>query len=102
MSESNLKNSISPSGWWWLSFVEDEDTDDEVFFGACIVEGTRLIDAISRAWDLNINPGGRVCGIGINIELIDFIKSIYRDVFLPQQDCDELIRFLSGDFSVIH
>lgn len=48
---------------WYLSFV-----DHNKFMGACVVEGDTLQQAIKRAWELHINPGGEVLGIDIQKE----------------------------------
>ena len=45
---------------FWLSFVRDS-----VFTGACIVEAVDLQSAITRAWDLGINPGGEVASVSL-------------------------------------
>lgn len=61
---------ISPTGLWWLSFVDDAKSRpiaEQVpgaggFLGVCIVEGPHFMQAISASHKLGCNPGGQVKG----------------------------------------
>lgn len=43
--------------WWWLSFASTTEN-----LGVAVVEGRDMIDAVRRAHQLRINPGGQVAG----------------------------------------
>jgi hypothetical protein len=77
----------SPSGWWWLSFAED--SDDGRFLGACIVEGKTVFDAVARATELGINPGGEAAGCPIAEDARVRTPSTWLNRFLSDRECDE-------------
>src|SRR5579872_5489004 len=45
-----------PIMWYWLSFADEE----KGFLGVAIVRARSIDEAITRAWELGINPGGEV------------------------------------------
>jgi len=59
---------------WWLSFTDPDIAEtipeDEQrpggpsFLGACVVAAVGEASAVSRAWELGINPGGQVMVMG--------------------------------------
>lgn len=49
-----------PPIWWWLSFVDIRNGDDDVFLGVCIVEAPNEPMACAAAWEHGCNPGGSV------------------------------------------
>jgi hypothetical protein len=67
----------SPLGWWWLSFCDTSKPADG-FAGACSVEGSTLDDAVRRATDLGINPGGEVLGLPIHPSSIAMTPASWR------------------------
>jgi hypothetical protein len=77
----------SPSGWWWLSFAEDRA--DGSFLGACIVEGRTVFDAVARATELAINPGGEVLGCPIAADAISRTPASWLRRILAENECDE-------------
>jgi hypothetical protein len=48
--------------YYSLSFADPARPEGQRFLGVCIVEAMTLQDAIMRAWELGINPGGEVAG----------------------------------------
>jgi hypothetical protein len=66
------------SGWWYLSFA-----DDEGFLGVCWVKARGLIEATQIAYRLKINPGGEVLAIplpnGIGEPPADSAYRLYSD-----------------------
>ncbi len=50
---------VQLTGWFYLSFVK------ETFVGGCIVRAEEMLDAVSVAHELGINPGGEVMGMPI-------------------------------------
>lgn len=55
----------SPSGWWWLSFVDAKLPKGSQFLGVAIVEGADIVSAATTAHQIGCNPGGQVMGISI-------------------------------------
>lgn len=51
--------------WWWLSFCDDLRPSGAQFLGVTVVQGRNLIEAVSRAHWIGINPGGEVSGIEV-------------------------------------
>ena len=45
----------TPEAWSYLSFA-----DDDGFIGCCVVRGSDTGECVTRAWALDINPGGQV------------------------------------------
>lgn len=52
-----------PGRWWWLWFVDTAKPKAEQLLGVAIVEGATLRDAVRRAGELGINPGGKVASV---------------------------------------
>jgi hypothetical protein len=63
-----------PVPLWWLSFVSEAD----VFLGLAIVEGGSETEAVLRAHQLGIHPGGQLMGFEVPPE--------YRATCEPHQD----------------
>ncbi|NKY47986.1 hypothetical protein [Nocardia cerradoensis] len=61
---------ISPTGLWWLSFVDDTKSRSPAeqvpgaggFLGVCIVQADHFMAAITISHRLGCNPGGQVQG----------------------------------------
>lgn len=45
---------------WWLSFCDTDKPEGQEFLGVIVVEDLGPMHAISKTYDLGINPGGRV------------------------------------------
>lgn len=52
-------------GLWWLSFADPHKPKGEQFLGVAIVQAASMKLAVSRTWELQINPGGEVIGVPI-------------------------------------
>ncbi len=50
-------------GYYWLSFAEETG-----FLGVVIVQAESYDQALQKAWELEINPGGNVLG-GLMVEV---------------------------------
>lgn len=72
-----------PSGWFYLSFAEEE------FHGACIVEANDIVTAVKVAHALEINPGGQVRGHQIPEDAIYDPK--YRNRLLSKKDLQDML-----------
>lgn len=84
------------SGWWYMSFVEpdlvepgDTTPGGSGFLGVTIVYGPSKIDAIDRAWDIGINPGGEVLCHPIDGEDDQFFAQ-WANRLLDNAECDAL------------
>jgi hypothetical protein len=75
----------NPPGWWYLSFV----SDDDVFLGVAIVQGQGLITAVRRAHRLKINPGGQL--MGLEIPDISLVPEEARERLLSKADLERLL-----------
>jgi hypothetical protein len=53
-----------PRTFFWLSFCDPEKPDGQQFLGACIVEASDFISAVTRSHQEGCNPGGEVKGMG--------------------------------------
>ena len=42
---------------WWLSFCKDEQ-----LLGVVILDASDMSEAVSRAWEMNLHPGGKTEG----------------------------------------
>lgn len=60
-----MSNEHTPSGWWWLSFVDPDRPRGQRFMGACIVEGGCMASAALSARRAGCNPGGEAMGMSI-------------------------------------
>ena len=70
----------------YLSFAGDEG-----FRGACMVHGANIDEAILRASELGINPGGEVVSCPID-DLELFVPEKWRDRLLTKQDVADFDR----------
>ncbi|WP_067671736.1 hypothetical protein [Nocardia miyunensis] len=65
---------VSPSGLWWLSFVDPSTSapldqqrpGGSGFLGACIVHGPTFIEAVKNSHLIGCNPGGALMAIPTN------------------------------------
>lgn len=64
---------------WYLSFANNKQP------GACIVAGKTLSDAIHRAWELGIHPGGSVVALFVPPEEVD---SLPLERFIPLDELE--------------
>ena len=48
--------------YFWLSFRDSEENKN---LGVCIVKASNFDEGITKAWSLNINPGGEVLGMAM-------------------------------------
>ena len=53
--------------YMWLSFREPKEN---LNLGCVIVKGSNLNDAVQRAWELNLNPGGEIAGFLLTEEQV--------------------------------
>ena len=81
---------------WWLSFVDTDKSDppgEQVpggggFLGVVIVEATDEVSAVTRAWELKINPGGQVGILGPIPQ--DVYGPLVRDRLLTAEEAQAL------------
>jgi hypothetical protein len=73
----------TPSGWWYLSFA-----DDERFRGACVVEASDFLSAVMVTHVHRINPGGQVLGGEIPPDRIPAER--FRNRLLSKADVTEM------------
>lgn len=81
---------------FWLSFSKDGKNA-----GVAIVEGDDMIEAIRRAWELDINPGGQVAGFPMDegseeVEKLGIDRLISREElvaagYAPKKSIEELL-----------
>lgn len=50
---------------WWLSFADDSGN-----LGVAIVDGHTMLEAVTRARQLNCNPGGEVVAIPVDPDMV--------------------------------
>lgn len=63
-----MSNGAQDVGWWYLSFVSEE----QGWLGACFVRAVGLQDAVGWALQHGCNPGGQVAGFGpLGVEIKD-------------------------------
>lgn len=49
---------IDQGPWWWLSFADPDLPDGRQFLGVVIMNGDTVMEAITEAHVLGVNPGG--------------------------------------------
>lgn len=84
---------------WWLSFVDTDKSaplEEQVpggggFLGVCIVRSVHMEDAVIKAHELGINPGGEVAGAPAPTWLI---PEEYRNRLLSVEESRELDELL--------
>ncbi|OHU12887.1 hypothetical protein BKG75_17905 [Mycobacteroides chelonae] len=63
-----MSNGAQDVGWWYLSFVSEE----QGWLGACFIRAAGLQDAVGLAHQHGCNPGGQVAGFGpLGVEIKD-------------------------------
>lgn len=78
--------------WWWLSFVDEDTEGPDAFLGACYVRATNGPLAVSRAYELGINPGGQVAIMGPGDEPPEGVPT---EKLLTRADLQELGGFFT-------
>lgn len=58
----------SPSGWWYLSFVDPELPASTRFLGGLYVDGPEIVAVLGRIRELGLNPGGEIAYAGVPAE----------------------------------
>jgi hypothetical protein len=71
--------------WWWLSFA-----DDDGFRGVAIVQAGDVIEGVTEAWRLEINPGGGVLSVQIPDERLSLYPVEMRNVLLNREQAEML------------
>lgn len=75
-------------GWWWLSFADtSRATREEAFIACLILEAQTVGEAIARAQERGLHPGGEVRGVELPPAVQ--VPARYRDRLLSIDDADE-------------
>lgn len=59
---------VEKADYIWLSF---RNPDLNQNLGCVIIKATNLEDAVQKAWDLKVNPGGEVAGFPMTEENVE-------------------------------
>jgi hypothetical protein len=59
---------------WWMSFADPGRSKGQQFLGLVILEAPTPREAMQKAWDMEINPGGQI----MFIELPNEMKAEYE------------------------
>ncbi len=84
MERTKFTGTASPSGWWWLSFV------DGGFLGGLLIEGATIVDACRNAHLAGLNPGGEVLGVALTPAAVVATPRAWRRRLLTKAECESL------------
>jgi hypothetical protein len=87
------KEASQPLAWWWLSFTDPDQPEEQQFLGACLVKATGMFGAVRVSYELGINPGGQVEMIG---PLDANVEDGWADRLLTKAECDDFDRTHAG------
>jgi hypothetical protein len=87
--------------YYSLSFADPSRPEGQRFLGVCIVEAITFADAIRRAWELSINPGGEVQGFAVPVEFEHNIPRIGINRLISKQELNQLGEFSERDLKMM-